>query len=107
MARKALLLVFPAVIAVVWSQWQEISRYIKLEQMSSGGDPRTVPVEGVHAYPSPGNGAIDGTGEFDSGSRGGPNLRLACHPAGHLGPRAGPALRDVHEPLQSRQRYRG
>jgi hypothetical protein len=75
MARKALLLVFPAVIAAVWSQWREINRYIKLEQMSSGGGhPQTVPVEGSHAYPSPGNGASDGTGEFDSGSRGGPNL---------------------------------
>ena len=74
MARKALLLLFPAVALAVASQWRELSRYIKLEQMSSGGDPRTVPVEGVHAYPAPGNGATDGTGEFDSGSRGGPNL---------------------------------
>ena len=74
MARKALLLLVPAVALAVASQWQELSRYIKLEQMSSGGDPRTVPVEGSHAYPSPGNGASDGTGEFDSGSRGGPNL---------------------------------
>ena len=74
MARKALLLLVPAVALAVASQWRELSRYIKLEQMSSGGDPRTVPVEGSHAYPSPGNGASDGTGEFDSGSRGGPNL---------------------------------
>ena len=74
MGRKALLLLVPAVALAVASQWRELSRYIKLEQMSSGGDPRTVPVEGSHAYPSPGNGASDGTGEFDSGSRGGPNL---------------------------------
>ncbi len=75
MARKALLLLFPAMAAAVWSQWREINRYIKLEQMSSrSGDPHSVPVEGTHAYPSPGNGASDGTGEFDSGSRGGPNL---------------------------------
>ncbi len=75
MARKALLLLVPAVALAVASQWRELSRYIKLEQMSSGGgDPRTVPVEGVHAYPPPGSGALDGTGEFDSGSRGGPNL---------------------------------
>ncbi len=75
MARKALLLLVPVVALAVASQWQELSRYIRLEQMSSGGaDPHTVPVEGSHAYPSPGNGASDGTGEFDSGSRGGPNL---------------------------------
>jgi hypothetical protein len=75
MARKALLLVFPAVIAAVWSQRREINRYIKLEQMSSGnGHPENVPVEGAHAYPCAGCGASDGTGEFDSGSRGGPNL---------------------------------
>ncbi len=75
MARKALLLLVPAVALAVASQWRELSRYVKLEQMSSGsGDPLTVPVEGSHAYPSPGRGANDGTGEFDSGSRGGPNL---------------------------------
>ncbi len=75
MARKALFLLIPAVALAVASQWREINRYIKLEQMSTGGGhPENVPVEGVAAYPSPGSGASDGTGEFDSGSRGGPNL---------------------------------
>jgi len=75
MVRKALLLLVPAaaMAAAVASQWREINRYLKLEQMSSGsGHPHTVPVEGSHAYPPPGRGALDGTGEFDSGSRGGP-----------------------------------
>jgi hypothetical protein len=76
MARKALLLLVPATVAVaVASQWREINRYIKLEQMSSGGaNPGNVPVSGVHAYQSPGGGDSDGTGQFDSGSRGGPDL---------------------------------
>jgi hypothetical protein len=43
--------------------------------MSSGGaNPGNVPVSGVHAYQSPGGGDSDGTGQFDSGSRGGPDL---------------------------------
>ncbi len=53
MARKALFLlpVFAAVLA--GSQWQELSRYIKLRQMSSGaGHPESVPVEGHHSYPA-------------------------------------------------------
>ncbi len=74
MARKTLGLLLPASVAVLAaSQWREISRYIKLKQMSSGdGHPETVPVEGHHSYPSgPGAGVPDGTGDFDSGSRGG------------------------------------
>ena len=75
MVRKALLLLVPAVVVAVASQWREINRYLKLEQMSSGsGHPHNVPVEGSHAYPPPGGGASDGVGEFDSGSRGGPDL---------------------------------
>jgi hypothetical protein len=74
MARKALFLLpaFAAVLAA--SQWRELSRYIKLRQMSSGGGhPENVPVEGHHSYPRrSGGGAADGTGDFDSGSRGGP-----------------------------------
>jgi hypothetical protein len=81
MASKALLLLLPASVAVaVASQWREISRYVKMERMSSGGGhPENVPVEGVHAYPSPGAGEPDGTGEFDSGSRGGPQTALVLH----------------------------
>ncbi len=74
MARKALFLLPITVVGLAASQWREISRYIKLRQMSSGsGHPQNVPVEGQHSYPSsPGGGEADGTGDFDSGSRGGP-----------------------------------
>jgi hypothetical protein len=74
MARKALLLLPVSVAVLAASQWREFSRYVKLRQMSSGGGhPESVPVEGNHFYPSsPGGGAADGTGDFDSGSRGGP-----------------------------------
>ena len=74
MARKALSLLFPASVAVLAaSQWREISRYLKLRQMSSGGGhPENGPVEGHHSSPQgPGGGVPDGTGDFDSPSRGG------------------------------------
>ena len=76
MARKALRFLLPASIAaLVASQWREISRYIKISQMSRGdGHPRIVPATGQHAYPKrPGGGPSDGTGDFDSASRGGPD----------------------------------
>jgi hypothetical protein len=39
---------------------------------SGGGHPESVPVEGHHSYPTgPGGGVADGTGDFDSLSRGG------------------------------------
>jgi hypothetical protein len=74
MARKALLLLLPASVAVaVASQWREITRYVKVAQMSSGdGHPQNVPVSGAQGYSHPGDGDSDGTGQFDSGSRGGP-----------------------------------
>jgi hypothetical protein len=73
MARKALSLLLPASVAVLAAtQWREISRYLKLRQMSSGdGHPENVPVEGHHSYPKATGGVPDGTGDFDSGSRGG------------------------------------
>jgi hypothetical protein len=73
MAHKALSLLLPASVAVLAaSQWREISRYLKLRQMSSGGGhPENVPVEGHHSYPEGPGGVPDGTGDFDSGSRGG------------------------------------
>jgi hypothetical protein len=73
MARKALLLLVPATVAAaVASQWREISRYLKVSQMSSGaGNPQIVPVHGVQGYEHPGGGDSDGTGQFDSASRGG------------------------------------
>ncbi|MDQ2813202.1 MAG: hypothetical protein M3Z75_15325 [Actinomycetota bacterium] len=85
MARKALTLLLPASIAVLaGSQWRDISRYLKLRQMSSGGGhPENVPVKGHQAYPKdPGAGALDGTGDFNSASRGGPDAdhREEAHP---------------------------
>ena len=77
MARKAFGWLLSASVAVlVASQWREIARYLKIEQMSRGaGRPQVVPATGKHAYPSrPGAGTSDGTGEFDSASRGGPAL---------------------------------
>jgi hypothetical protein len=74
MFRKVLLFGIPlAVAGLIASQWQEITRYMKVKQMSSGtGHPENVPAGGSHAYPDPGGGAADGTGDFDSASRGGP-----------------------------------
>jgi hypothetical protein len=73
MARKALWLLPASLAAIVASQWRDIARYLKIEQMSSGqGNPQQVPARGKHAYPKhPGGGAADGTGHFDSASRGG------------------------------------
>jgi hypothetical protein len=74
MARKALRLLLPAsVIILAASQWQEIARYLKISQMSRGdGHPQLVPAEGQHSYhDGPGSGTPDGTGDFDSATRGG------------------------------------
>ena len=73
MARKAMRVLLPASIAIlVASQWREIARYLKISQMSRGdGHPQLVPAEGKHSYRA-GSGAADGTGDFDSASRGGP-----------------------------------
>ena len=73
MARKTLRVQRPASIAVLGaSQWREIARLLKISQMSRGsGHPEVVPAEGQHFY-AKGPGAADGTGDFDSASRGGP-----------------------------------
>jgi hypothetical protein len=74
MARKALRLLIPAsVVIVAASQWREIARYLKISQMSRGdGHPQLVPVSGQHSYPGHhGAGIPDGTGDFDSPTRGG------------------------------------
>jgi hypothetical protein len=72
MARKTLFVLLPAAVAVlVASQWREIGRYLKISQMSRGnGHPQVVPAGGKHAYAKR-SGAADGTGDFDSASRGG------------------------------------
>ena len=60
--------------ALLATQWKDIARYARIERMSFGdGNPDGVPVTGRHRYPeSSAGGAPDGTGDFDSASRGGP-----------------------------------
>ena len=72
MARKALRVLLPASVAIlVASQWREIARLLKISQMSRGdGHPQAVPAGGKHAYARRSR-AADGTGDFDSESRGG------------------------------------
>ena len=75
MARKALWMLVPVgVTLLVASQWVDIKRYFKIKQLSvRQGHPENVPARGRTAYPRmPGGGAADGTGDFDSASRGGP-----------------------------------
>jgi hypothetical protein len=78
MIRKSLLALIPAAVGlVIFSQWGDIRRYLKIKQLSQGqGHPENVPVEGVSRYPQhQGDGQPDGTGDFDSASRGGPSSR--------------------------------
>jgi len=75
MARKAWQVLVPATVALlVASQWADIKRYLKIRQLSARqGHPENVPAPGRKAYPqSPDGGTADGTGDFDSASRGGP-----------------------------------
>jgi len=75
MIRKLLKISIPAALGVLAArQWPEIRRYVALKQMSRGqGHPENVPMRGTQAYPKhAGDGAQDGTGDFDSASRGGP-----------------------------------
>jgi hypothetical protein len=75
MVRKALRLVVLAGAALLAaSQWTDIKRYLQIKQLSmQQGHPENVPAAGRKAYPqSSGSGAADGTGDFDSASRGGP-----------------------------------
>jgi hypothetical protein len=75
MMLKALRLLVPAAATLlVASQWADIQRYVKIKQMSGGeGHPENVPAGGRTAYPrNAGSGVADGTGDFDSASRGGP-----------------------------------
>ncbi len=60
---------------IVAGQRQDIARYIKVRQMSWGqGHPENVPACGSQAYPRPGGGVAEGTGDFDSAGRGGAGL---------------------------------
>jgi hypothetical protein len=76
MIRKAIgLAVLGAGLAIA-ANWADIQRYLKIRQMSASGmHPENVPVEGHTAYPSrAADPPPDGTGDFDSASRGGPTL---------------------------------
>jgi hypothetical protein len=75
MIRKAVLwLVAAAIGALIAGQWQDLVRYTKIKQMSlGGGHPQNVPAQGSTVYPQDAaHGALDGTGDFESASRGGP-----------------------------------
>jgi hypothetical protein len=76
MARRVLqvLLVPVGATLLVASQWADIRRYVKIKQTSGQqGHPENVPAQGRTAYPqTAGGGVADGTGDFDSASRGGP-----------------------------------
>jgi hypothetical protein len=75
MVGKTLRVLVPAAMTLlVASQWADTRRYLKIKQMSvQQGHPENVPAGGRTAYPQgPGSGVPDGTGDFDSASRGGP-----------------------------------
>ena len=77
MIRKVLPFALAAAVALlIAGQRQDIARYVKIKQMSTGeGHPENVPAGGSQAYPAPGKAVPDGTGDFDSASRGGPATR--------------------------------
>ncbi len=56
--------------------WQDIKRFVQIKQVSTlGNHPEKIPVGGRTVYPQhAGQGQRDGTGDFDSASRGGPAL---------------------------------
>lgn len=57
--------------------WPDIMRYVKIQRATvAGRHPEQIPAGGRTVYPqSHAAGALDGTGDFDSASRGGPALR--------------------------------
>lgn len=73
MIRKLLIGGLAVAELAVAVQRHDIARYLKIKQMSSGdGRPEIVPAGGATSYAAPGRGAPDGTGDFDSAGRGGP-----------------------------------
>jgi hypothetical protein len=75
MLRKGIMVtVVAAVAAVLAGQRKDIARYVKIKRLSTGeGHPELVPASGSAAYPQrPAEAEMDGTGDFDSASRGGP-----------------------------------
>jgi hypothetical protein len=77
MMRKLLIGGLAAAGLAVAIQRHDIVRYLRIKQMSLGtGHPEIVPAGGSPSYPAPGHGTPDGTGEFDSAARGGPDGEL-------------------------------
>ncbi|HEX4063620.1 MAG TPA: hypothetical protein VHY58_21605 [Streptosporangiaceae bacterium] len=75
MLRKGLMVTaLAAVAAILAGQRKDIARYVKIKRLSTGeGHPELVPAKGGTAYPQHSSEAqADGTGDFDSASRGGP-----------------------------------
>lgn len=68
MARKAIWLLIPAALgALIGSQWRDISRYLKIKQLSVGsGHPGNVPAGGRISYPQ----HTDDGDERDGGTHG-------------------------------------
>lgn len=62
--------------AAIVVAWPDLKRYLKIRQLSAAvPHPEVVPAHGRTAYPQrPGSGAPDGTGDFNSARRGGPDL---------------------------------
>ena len=59
-----------AIGALAALQWQDAKRYIQIKLISSG-HPEAVPAEGAKSYSDAAHAVADGTGDFDSASRGG------------------------------------
>jgi hypothetical protein len=75
MVRKvSLLALLMAAVAVV-AGWPDIVRFARIRQVSAGqSHPEKVPAGGRTVYPQfPWGAQPDGTGDFDSASRGGPS----------------------------------
>ena len=72
MIGKLLKFAAPAVIgALAVLSFPDAKRYVAIRRISSG-HPEVVPAEGAKAYSDAAHAAPDGTGDFDSASRGGP-----------------------------------
>jgi hypothetical protein len=71
MIGKVLKLAVPVVLgAAVALQWQDVRRYAQIKFISSG-HPEAVPAGGATSYSDAAHAEADGTGDFDSASRGG------------------------------------
>jgi hypothetical protein len=73
---KPLNRIFSGMGSLLSSPWRDARRYMKIKQLSRGdGHPGNVPASGLRSYAKGRRGrGADGTGDFDSASRGGPAL---------------------------------